>query len=40
MNKKQLIEWLQNDTKLSDDEELYNLDYMEFIPEHEFHTDY
>jgi len=38
MNKKQLIEWLQNDTKLEDDEELFNRDYEEFVPEVEFHT--
>ena len=39
MNKKQLIEWLQNDTIISDDENLYNREYDLFDPDIEFHTD-
>ena len=38
MNKKQLIEWLQKDTKISDDAELVNRDYEKFDPDQEFHT--
>jgi hypothetical protein len=36
MNKKQLIEWLQNDTTIEDDQELYNQDFEIFNPEVDF----